>query len=111
MTEEEARQIERGQTLCSMPSAIRLHILVYNAGSREHITFSLATSDLSSIYTNVENNKPSTTGTVFLLLAFALVIFTYMDKITGEQFMSVVSLVFSFYFIKKGYETPTNSNK
>jgi hypothetical protein len=39
---------------------------------------------------------------VFLLMAIGALVFTYFKIITGEQFLILASMAFSFYFANKG---------
>lgn len=48
----------------------------------------------------------SATKIVFILIAITACIGFFMDKITNEQFIGIVMLVFAFYYAKK---TPTIS--
>ena len=41
----------------------------------------------------------SPAGLVFLVMALASVAALFLDKITGDQFLTLVSVAFAFYFV------------
>ena len=44
----------------------------------------------------------SASKVVFIVMALASVAALFLDKISGEQFMVLVSMAFAFYFSNKG---------
>ena len=48
------------------------------------------------------NILESASKIVFILMALAVVTALFADKITGEQFMMLAGMAFTFYFANKG---------
>lgn len=46
---------------------------------------------------------------VFILMALGVNAALFFDKITGEQFLMLAGMAFTFYFSAKGETAPTNS--
>lgn len=52
----------------------------------------------------MKNILESASKIVFILMALAVVSALFANKITGEQFMVLASMAFTFYFSNKGTE-------
>jgi hypothetical protein len=53
----------------------------------------------------------SATKIVFILIALSTCVGFFLDKITNEQFIGVVMMVFAFYYVTKSVSTETSSPK
>ena len=53
----------------------------------------------------------STPRLVLIILTLCACVFTYMRILTGEQFMSIVTLVLWYFFGSRGKEESTQSEK
>lgn len=47
----------------------------------------------------MQNILQSPAGLVFILMAAGAVVALFTDKINGDQFMTLVSVAFAFYFV------------
>lgn len=58
----------------------------------------------------MQNILSSASKIVFILMALAAVVLTFVGKIDPKDFMLLASMAFSFYFANKGEVAPAGSS-